>query len=45
MKNERISFKTLDAVDEFTDLIKSKGFKYEDSKFEKRFKAKYEFSV
>ena len=45
VKQERVSFKTLDAVDEFTDLIKSKEFKLDEKRFDQRYKPRYEFDV
>ena len=45
LKKERVSFKILDAVDEFTDFVKSKDIQLDDKKFESRYMQKYEFDL
>ena len=45
IRQDRVSFKTLDAVDEFTDFIKSKTMRLDDKKFDDKYKAKYEFDI
>ena len=45
IKQERVPFKILDAVDEFADFMKSKNLQLDDKRFENKYKQKYEFDL
>ena len=45
IKNERIPFKILDEVDEFTDFLKTPDMQLDDAAFEKKYMQKYQFDL